>query len=61
MGIFNTSCSHEFYLVAKHFELTEKELWELGYNAIDSIFGPQEKKERLKELFIGWKEIEGLL
>jgi adenosine deaminase len=59
VGVFCSTCSNEYYLVAQHFGLGEKDLWELAFGAVVSIFGGEKVKEKLRELFTTWKDKEG--
>ena len=50
VGIFCSSLSNEYLLVAEHFGLKRKELAELNLGATDVIFGSVQEKERLRLL-----------
>ncbi|KAI5842297.1 hypothetical protein BZA05DRAFT_412286 [Tricharina praecox] len=56
VGIFSTSCSNEYLLVATHFGLSEQQLWELAFGAVNSIFADDVTKTRLCEIFLSWRE-----
>ncbi|MCJ1286255.1 hypothetical protein MMC26_005600 [Xylographa opegraphella] len=50
VGIFGSSLSNEYLLLAKHFGLKRKELAELSLEAIEVTFASAEEKERLRWL-----------
>ncbi|KUJ22106.1 Metallo-dependent hydrolase [Mollisia scopiformis] len=54
VGVFGSSLSNEYSLIAQHFGLGRQEICELARGAIDVIFGCEEEKERLRGLM--WKE-----
>ncbi|KAF8534295.1 hypothetical protein BDD12DRAFT_943045 [Trichophaea hybrida] len=60
VGVFFSTCSNEYYIVAKNFGLSKKELWELSFGAIEAVFGDEARKEMLREAFLTWKINEGL-
>ncbi|XP_042333257.1 adenosine deaminase-like protein [Sceloporus undulatus] len=48
-GVFATDLSQEYQLVAETFQLSEEQVWDLSYNAIDHIFASGYTKAKLKE------------
>lgn len=48
VGVFGSSLSNEYALIQQHFSLNDAELTELARSGIDSIFGGEEEKERLR-------------
>ncbi|KAH0619827.1 hypothetical protein JD844_014147 [Phrynosoma platyrhinos] len=48
-GVFATDLSQEYQLVAETFQLSEEQIWDLSYNAIDHIFASGHTKAKLKE------------
>lgn len=50
VGVFGSPLSNEYRLVAQHFNLDEKETRALARQPIDSIFGGEEEKERLRSI-----------
>ncbi|PVH89643.1 Metallo-dependent hydrolase [Cadophora sp. DSE1049] len=53
VGVFGSSLSNEYRLIAEHFNLNRAEICELARSAIDTIFGTEEDKQRLREVM--WK------
>lgn len=51
MGIFCTTLSKQYEHVANTFKLSQKELFNLSYQAIDYIFAGEETKKQLKNIF----------
>lgn len=54
VGVFCSPLSEEYYLAAKHFNLTKADIKELCYGTINIIFGGQEEKGRLKKIYDEW-------
>lgn len=54
MGVFCSPLSEEYYLAAKHFGLTRKDVRRLCDGAVEVIFGPAEEKGRLRECYASW-------
>ena len=50
MGIFQSSVSNEYLLAAEHFGLDRDDLVELSKRAVDSIFGGEAEKDRMRKL-----------
>ncbi|KAK2627276.1 hypothetical protein QTJ16_003242 [Diplocarpon rosae] len=50
VGVFGSSLSNEYALVTEHFGLSRSELCDLARGAIDTIFGGEEEKARLRAL-----------
>ena len=50
MGVFGSPLSNEYSLAAEHFGLVKEEIYELARSPIDSIFGGEEQKERLRRI-----------
>jgi adenosine deaminase len=48
--VFGSSLSNEYALIAQHFGLNKKEIYELARSAIDTIFGSEDDKERLRDM-----------
>ncbi|KAF8454276.1 adenosine/AMP deaminase family protein [Kalaharituber pfeilii] len=55
VGVFLSPLSNEYALVALHFGLSSKQLWELSYRAVDAIFSGEEEKERLRSVLSEWR------
>ncbi|TVY38425.1 Adenosine deaminase-like protein [Lachnellula subtilissima] len=53
VGVFGSSLSNEYALIAEHFGLDRDEICTLARGAIDTIFGSEEDKQRLREMM--WK------
>ena len=51
-GVFSITLSEEYSIMAKTFNLTEEEVWDLTLNSIDYIFENNSVKNALKET---WK------
>ena len=51
-GVFSITLSEEYSIMAKTFNLTEEEVWDLTLNSIDYIFEKDSVKNALKET---WK------
>lgn len=54
-GVFSTTLSEEYYLMARTFNLTKEQVWNLTYRSIDYIFEGDMVKNALKQI---WKEEE---
>uniref|UniRef100_A0A0E0LPC5 Adenosine deaminase domain-containing protein n=1 Tax=Oryza punctata TaxID=4537 RepID=A0A0E0LPC5_ORYPU len=50
-GLFSTSLSNEYYLVASTFGLSKAELFQLAQDAVGFVFAGDEVKRSLRELF----------
>lgn len=50
-GLFSTSLSNEYYLVATTFGLTKSELFQLAQDAVQFVFADDVVKKSLKEVF----------
>ncbi|KAL9120928.1 MAG: hypothetical protein Q9187_002518 [Circinaria calcarea] len=48
VGIFGSTLSNEYLLAAKHFNLSRKELLDLCKSGIDSVFGSEDDKTKLR-------------
>lgn len=55
-GVFSTTLSEEYSLMARTFNLTEDQVWNLTFQSIDYIFGGENLKDDLKELWKTEKE-----
>lgn len=55
-GVFSTTLSEEYSLMARTFNLTEEKVWNLTFQSIDYIFGGENLKDDLKELWKTEKE-----
>lgn len=53
VGVFGSPLSNEYALIARHFNIDRSEICELARAAVETIFGGEEEKERLRELM--WK------
>lgn len=53
VGVFGSSLSNEYALIAQHFSLDRQEICDLARSAVDVIFGGEEEKDRLRGLM--WK------
>lgn len=60
MGIFGSSPSNEYALLGEHFKLDRQALFEVANGAVDSIFGPESEKERLRTIFTSFAASQGL-
>lgn len=54
--MFSTTLSEEYSLMARTFNLTEEQVWNLTFQSIDYIFGGENLKDGLKELWKTEKE-----
>jgi adenosine deaminase len=52
-GVFGSTLSNEYALIAEHFKLDRKQICDLARGAIDTIFGSEDDKKRLREIM--WK------
>lgn len=50
MGVFGSSLSNEYRLIAEHFGLDRKEICELARNVVDMSFAGEEEKQRLRQI-----------
>jgi adenosine deaminase len=50
VGVFCSSLSNEYALAAEHFGLKRDEICELARSPIETIFGTDEDKKRLREV-----------
>lgn len=50
MGVFGSPLSNEYRLVAQHFDLDRGQICALARQAIDSIFGGEAEKQRLRDI-----------
>lgn len=50
VGVFGSPLSNEYRLAAEHFGLSDDQVRELARQGIESIFGGEEEKARLREL-----------
>ncbi len=53
MGVFGSTLSNEYELIAEHFGLDRKQIFDLARGVIDTIFGSDDDKRRLREIM--WK------
>jgi adenosine deaminase len=53
VGVFGSTLSNEYSLIAEHFGLNREEICKLAWGAIDTIFGSEDEKKRLRDLM--WK------
>ncbi|KAL2075591.1 hypothetical protein VTL71DRAFT_534 [Oculimacula yallundae] len=53
VGVFGSPLSNEYSIVAEHFKLDRAGICGLARSAIDTIFGTEEDKQRLREIM--WK------
>ncbi len=51
-GVFSTSLSEEYALAAQSFNLSQKELWNMSFQAIDHVFEEEVTKEELRKLWM---------
>ena len=54
--MFSTTLSEEYSLMARTFNLTEEQVWNLTFQSIDYIFGGENLKDDLKEFWETEKE-----
>ncbi|KAF9877932.1 adenosine deaminase [Colletotrichum karsti] len=50
VGVFGSPLSNEYRLVAEHFDLSRDDICALARRGIDSIFGGEAEKERLRQV-----------
>lgn len=50
VGVFGSKLSEEYALVAKHFHLDRNAICELARSGIETIFGGEEDRERLRRI-----------
>jgi len=50
VGVFGSTLSNEYLLVAEHFDLSRRDLLDLSGRGIETIFGGEGEKQRLREL-----------
>lgn len=50
MGVFGSPLSNEYRLAAEHFNLSDAQVCELASLGIESIFGGEEEKVRLRRI-----------
>lgn len=50
VGVFGSSLSNEYALIAEHFGLDRKQICDLARGAVDTIFESEEEKKRLREI-----------
>ncbi|KAK3389168.1 adenosine deaminase [Podospora didyma] len=58
VGIFQSSVSNEYLLAAKHFGLGRDDLAKLSRRAVDSIFGGEAEKDRMRKLLSAFEKKE---
>ncbi|KAG6000484.1 hypothetical protein E4U21_005409 [Claviceps maximensis] len=54
VGVFGSSLSNEYRLVAQHFDLGRAQICQLARQGIEGIFGGEKEKQRLREVM--WTE-----
>ena len=57
VGIFCCPLSEEYFLAAKHFNLTRSDIQKLRVNTVDMIFAGEGGKERLRRIYSSWNEM----
>lgn len=50
VGVVGSALSNEYALIAEHFSLQPKEVYELAQSGIETIFGGDDEKDRLRKL-----------
>ncbi|KAJ7385324.1 hypothetical protein OS493_016400 [Desmophyllum pertusum] len=55
-GVFSTTLSEEYSVMARTFNLTEEQVWNLAFRSIDHIFEGEALKNNLRELWKTEKE-----
>jgi adenosine deaminase len=50
VGVFGSSLSNEYSLIAEHFGLNRKDICDLARAPIDTIFDNEEEKARLRSI-----------
>jgi len=55
-GVFSTTLSEEYSVMARTFDLTEEQVWNLTFNSIDHIFEEESFKNGLREIWKAEKE-----
>lgn len=53
VGVFGSKLSNEYALIAEHFGLEKNQICNLARGAIETIFGDDKEKQRLREIM--WK------
>jgi len=61
VGVFGSTLSNEYLLVAEHFNLSRRDLLELCGRGIETIFGGEGEKSRLRGLMTGWRDEDGMV
>jgi len=54
VGIFCSPLSEEYYLAAQHFRLGKKDVRRLCEGVVETIFGGNQEKERLRSIYNTW-------
>ncbi|KAF2489936.1 Metallo-dependent hydrolase [Lophium mytilinum] len=54
VGVFESPLSEEYRLAAEHFELTKDDVRKLCEGAVETIFGSEAEKERLRVMYREW-------
>lgn len=55
-GVFSTTLSEEYSIMARTFDLTEEQVWNLTFSSIDYIFEEESFKNGLREIWIAEKQ-----
>ena len=50
-GVFSTTLSQEYAIVAETFKLTRNQMWQLSHGSIDQIFEEDSVKQKLEGLW----------
>lgn len=61
VGVFGSTLSNEYLLVAEHFDLSRRDLLELCGRGVETIFGGESEKLRLRGLISGWRDEDDLV
>jgi adenosine deaminase len=56
VGVFCSPLSQEYYLAAQHFGLGKVDLIELCEGVVEIIFGGEQDKVRLRNMYLALKE-----
>ena len=55
VGVFNSPLSNEYLIAAQHFGLSREDLIQLSFQALSSIFGTPDDKERLQRILTDFR------
>lgn len=55
-GVFGTTLSQEYLIVARTFNLTVKQIWDFSCKSLDYAFVSSDEKEYLREKWNEWEQ-----